>query len=976
MELLPLYALLALLVSAPILAIVALVRSRKVVDLERQVARLSAQVQELRRATAEPGVPPTPSESPAEPRVAAPDAAPSSEAPTGGAEIAEIPSAPPAPAPAALDAPPPTRAPRYEPARRAPKPAPEPAPKERAKIEWERWIGVRGASLVGGVVAALAGLLFIQHSIQEGWITESMRLGLAIGAGLACVTVGEVLRRRRYQIAPDALSGAGVAILYGAFWAAHARYDLWPRSGAFAAMAATTVGCVLLAWRHDSRIVAVLGLVGGFATPHLLPQQDAGALELFGYVLLLDLGLLAVGRARSWAFLGQAAVFGTAIHEASWLANGPGAAPSWVDLAALAGFGLLFVAAPLGLDAPRRRAWDSTRWTGLIAACVLAAPLAARTESAFAQRELFGFAAALVLGVELLTRREERAGLGHLAALLAAAPLFAWTLGREPTPESALEFAVATGLLLALRTPLAALAPAPRQRESFLGVALLAVALAAIGVVDVERVDAPLGPGLLALLGPVTAALVFVAARLRMGALHYVLAALLAAAVLVHLGRELDDHTAVFATLGAALALAFVPALLHRSGELAASARLALWAAATVTLLTVCLRVYPWRPDGPVAIGAVLLLSSVGGAAAAWRGSGRAFLASAAAGWCASAIWLFQGVGPLETDRLLALVAAQFAVTAAVPALAARRFPDLPFAALAGGAAPLAFLVLVSTLTDGELVPGYAFALAAAGAACAWLMTRRVDVASAGPEPFGAYAGGAAVAGCFAVASLVGTTPVGVGLLLAPLGLALLRRLVPDPRLDVAAWVCASLGATLQVVRGLFPDAWQARESLLLTAIDWGYLLPTAALFGAALVTRRQGDDPRARGAAAAYGLLGVALGFLWLNLVVANAFATGPYVELWVVGPSARDVSVSVSWAAYALALLVAGLVSSSVSIRWVSLATLVATLAKVFLIDLSELEGLHRVGSLLGLAISLLLVSLSYQRFVFGRTRAQPAA
>ncbi len=49
----------------------------------------------------------------------------------------------------------------------------------------------------------------------------------------------------------------------------------------------------------------------------------------------------------------------------------------------------------------------------------------------------------------------------------------------------------------------------------------------------------------------------------------------------------------------------------------------------------------------------------------------------------------------------------------------------------------------------------------------------------------------------------------------------------------------------------------------------------------------------------------------------------------------------------------------------RWL----LSLTLVKVFLYDLGELRDLYRVASLLGLALSLIAVSLVYQRFVFRR-------
>ena len=72
-------------------------------------------------------------------------------------------------------------------------------------------------------------------------------------------------------------------------------------------------------------------------------------------------------------------------------------------------------------------------------------------------------------------------------------------------------------------------------------------------------------------------------------------------------------------------------------------------------------------------------------------------------------------------------------------------------------------------------------------------------------------------------------------------------------------------------------------------------------------------------------------------------------------------------AWAVYALILLTIGVKSKSSSLRWLSLGLLVVTLGKVFLHDLGELEDLYRVGSLVGLALSLIIVSLIYQRFVF---------
>jgi len=50
-------------------------------------------------------------------------------------------------------------------------------------------------------------------------------------------------------------------------------------------------------------------------------------------------------------------------------------------------------------------------------------------------------------------------------------------------------------------------------------------------------------------------------------------------------------------------------------------------------------------------------------------------------------------------------------------------------------------------------------------------------------------------------------------------------------------------------------------------------------------------------------------------------------------------------------------------------SLVLLLITIGKIFLYDVGELTDLYRVGALLGLALSLIAVSLVYQRFVFRR-------
>src|SRR5262249_33243120 len=157
--------------------------------------------------------------------------------------------------------PPPVTA-EAKPVERPPAEPPQP-PAPSPGIDWERWIGIRGAAVLGGVVLALAGLLFFQYSIQHGLITPPMRVVLGLGVGLFAIVGSEWLRPRGYRATPEGLAGAGVVLIYAALWAGHSLYHLIPMPVAFGLMVLVTATCGFLAIRHASKVVVALGLLGG-----------------------------------------------------------------------------------------------------------------------------------------------------------------------------------------------------------------------------------------------------------------------------------------------------------------------------------------------------------------------------------------------------------------------------------------------------------------------------------------------------------------------------------------------------------------------------------------------------------------------------------------------------------------------------------------------------------------------------------------
>ena len=111
---------------------------------------------------------------------------------------------------------------------------------------------------------------------------------------------------------------------------------------------------------------------------------------------------------------------------------------------------------------------------------------------------------------------------------------------------------------------------------------------------------------------------------------------------------------------------------------------------------------------------------------------------------------------------------------------------------------------------------------------------------------------------------------------------------------------------------------------------------------------------------------LGILLTFLLLNIEIADFFsAPGSTLTFEFSGNFARDMTYSIAWALFALALLVIGIVRKASALRYAGLGLLSVTLLKLFLHDLARLGQLYRIGALVGVAVIAMLASFAYQRF-----------
>jgi uncharacterized membrane protein len=155
--------------------------------------------------------------------------------------------------------------------------------------------------------------------------------------------------------------------------------------------------------------------------------------------------------------------------------------------------------------------------------------------------------------------------------------------------------------------------------------------------------------------------------------------------------------------------------------------------------------------------------------------------------------------------------------------------------------------------------------------------------------------------------------------------------------------------------------------------LNWlipAYLVPAILVAALALHLRNPGEPWLAPSLA----VLSLVLGFAFVTLELRQ-WSHGSRLDLGGV-TNAETYAYSVGWILYGVVLLAAGIVRGGAALRYASLAVIVLAVGKVFLVDAAALTGLYRVASFLGLGLSLLAIGYAYQRFVFVRAPAPPAA
>ena len=171
-----------------------------------------------------------------------------------------------------------------------------------------------------GVLVSFVGIAaLLRFAADQGWLRLPIELRLSAVAAAALAALAFAWRQReRRRVFSLALQGGAVGVLVMTVFAAFALYSLMPSALAFALLLLLVVATAMLAVAQTSQVLAVLGLIAAFATPILVSSGRGGPIELFGYYLVVNFGVLGLAWRQHWPLLNRLGFVFTFIVATLW----------------------------------------------------------------------------------------------------------------------------------------------------------------------------------------------------------------------------------------------------------------------------------------------------------------------------------------------------------------------------------------------------------------------------------------------------------------------------------------------------------------------------------------------------------------------------------------------------------------------------------------------------------------------------------
>jgi uncharacterized membrane protein len=183
----------------------------------------------------------------------------------------------------------------------------------------EDFIGGNLLNKIGIGILIIGIGIFVKYAIDQDWIGAVGRVMIGLLSGGILMGVAHWLRKS-YKAFSSVLLGGGVAVNYFSIAIAYHQYQLLGQSAAFGIMCAITAATVFFSIAYNRQEIAILALLGSFATPFMVSNGSGNYVVLFSYLLVVNTGMMALSWFRDWKLVRWLAFGLTSLLFGGWIA--------------------------------------------------------------------------------------------------------------------------------------------------------------------------------------------------------------------------------------------------------------------------------------------------------------------------------------------------------------------------------------------------------------------------------------------------------------------------------------------------------------------------------------------------------------------------------------------------------------------------------------------------------------------------------
>jgi uncharacterized membrane protein len=174
------------------------------------------------------------------------------------------------------------------------------------KDQLENLIGSNIINKIGILVTVVGVFIGTKYAIEKELISATTRIILGYGVAAILCVLAYRLKAKYIDYSAVLMSGS-ISIIYFITYIAHSFYHLFPQPIAFGLMLFTTAFVVSMSIWYNRKIIALLGQVGAYAIPFLLSTGNENLPLLYGYLSIINIGLLFLSFKRDWKLIYQVA---------------------------------------------------------------------------------------------------------------------------------------------------------------------------------------------------------------------------------------------------------------------------------------------------------------------------------------------------------------------------------------------------------------------------------------------------------------------------------------------------------------------------------------------------------------------------------------------------------------------------------------------------------------------------------------------